>query len=191
MVDVLEFDLFADGKWILAFDGRVLEIFGNVHPNWNVNNLVSVDAWRIHVKQLNVKVTGPDKKGFREVDFCSPSDPLGAFKVSKLDEAQWGRLDPFLATLANAMRSGSGDSESAELLATKQRAFQGLISQHDIHLSQQPDDVRHAVVSELQAAGVAVDADTLVMKFTDPAQFDAALEIYKQRLLLPADASLG
>jgi hypothetical protein len=191
MAEVLELDLFANGKWILAFDGRVLEIFGNVHPNWNVNNLVSVDAWRIHIKQLNVKVTGPDKKGFREVDFCSLSDPLGAFKVSKLDEAQWGRLDPFLATLATAMGSGAGDSESAELLATKQRAFQALISQHDIHLSQQTDDVRQAVVSALQAAGVAVDPGTLVMKFTDPAQFDTALEIYQQHLLLPADASLG
>ena len=191
MADVLELDLFANGKWILAFDGRVLEIFGSVHPNWNVNNLVSVDAWRIHVKQLNVKVTGPDKKGFREVDFCSPSDPLGAFKVSQLDEEQWGRLEPFLATLAKAMGSGTGESEAAELLATKQRAFQALISQHDIHLSQQPDDVRQAVVSEIQAVGVAVDPDTMMMRFTDPAQFDATLEIYKKHLLLPADASLG
>ena len=29
------------------------------------------------------------------------------------------------------------------------------------------------------------------MRFTDPAQFDIALGVYKQHLLLPADASLG
>jgi hypothetical protein len=155
------------------------------------NNLVSVDSWRIHIKQLDVKVTGPDKKGYREVDFCSPSDQLGAFKVSKVDEAQWSRLEPFLETLAKGMGSTAESSGSAELLATKQRAFQALLSQHDIHLFQQPDDVRQAVVSGIQAAGGAVDPNTLVMKFTDPAQFDAALEVYKQHLLLPADASLS
>jgi len=153
MPDAVELDLFANGNWILAFDGRVLEIFGSVHPHWNVNNLVSVDSWRIRVTQLNVKVTGPDQKGFREVDFCSHSDPQGAFKVSQLNDTQWGRLQPFLETLAKATAPAATGSPSDPLLAAKQSAFQALILQHDIHLVQQLDDVRRAVVRGPQGAG--------------------------------------
>ena len=188
---MVELDLFANGNWILAFDGRVLEIFGSVHPNWNVNNLVSVDSWRIHVTQLTVKVAGPDKKGMREVDFCTHSDPNGAFKVSQLNETQWGRLQPFLETLAKATAPAASGSPSDALLESKLSAFQDLLGQHDVHLSQQPEDVRRAVVSDLQAAGIAIDPDSLIMKFTDPGQFDAALEVYKRHLLLPADASIA
>jgi hypothetical protein len=191
MADVVEFDLFANGKWILAFDGRVLEIFGRIHPNWNVNNLVDVDSWRIHVTQLNIKVTGPDKKGFREVDFCSHADPNGAFRASQLDEPQWSRLQPFLETLTKAAGAAAPGSTSDELLATKSSAFQALTSEHDVHLGSQPEDVRRAVVRDLGAAGVSMDPDSLLMRLTDPGQVDAVVEVYKRHHLLPPDASIG
>jgi hypothetical protein len=189
--DVLELDLFENGEWILAFDGRVLEIFGRIHPNWNVNNLVDVDSWRIHVRQLDVKVTGPDKKGYHEIAFCSHADPSGAFKVAKLDESRLSRLQPFLEALATASGAVATGSTSDPLLAAKGRAFQAVTAEHDIHLGSQPEDVRRAVVSDLQAAGVSIDPDSLMMRFTDLAQFDAALEIYKRHGLLPADASIS
>jgi hypothetical protein len=190
MADVLEFDLFGDGRWILAFDGRVLEIFGSVHPGWNVNNLVSVDSWRIHVTHLNVEVTGPDKKGYRAVNFCSHSDPTGAFKAKEVTESQWNRLQPFLETVEAATGSVASSNASDQLLATKMTALQALLSQHDVHLSSQPDQVRNTVIGDLRAAGVAIDPDTLVMRLTGPGQVDAVLEVYQLHGLLPRDASI-
>jgi hypothetical protein len=191
MADVVEFDLFGDGRWILAFDGRVLEVFGTVHPEWNVNNLVTVDSWRIHITHLNVKVTGPDKKGYRAVNFCSHSDPTGAFKVKEVTESQWNRLRPFLDTLSAATGSSASSNAADPLLAAKMSALQALLSQHDVHLSSQPDAVRRAVVGDLRAAGVAIDPDTFVMRLTGPGQVDAVLEVYQLHGLLPRDSSIG
>ena len=48
-----------------------------------------------------------------------------------------------------------------------------------------------SVVSDLQAAGVSIDPESLLMRFTDPAQFDAALDVYQRHSLLPPDASIA
>jgi hypothetical protein len=58
-------------------------------------------------------------------------------------------------------------------------------------LSSQPDDVRNAVVSDLQAAGVPIDPASLAMRLTDPGQADAVLAVYQRHGLLPPDASIG
>jgi hypothetical protein len=194
MADVLEVDPFANSNWILKFDGQILEIFGDIEVGGGANWTTVADSWRVHVKHLDVTTSGPDRHGFREVAFGSRNNPRMRKVIqsfTKLDDAQWDRFQPLLEALAKATTAGAASTASDPLLAAKQSAFQALISQHDIHLSQQPDDVRRAVVSEIQASGVAVDPDKLVMKFTDPAQFDALLEIYKRHLLLPPDASLG
>jgi hypothetical protein len=170
-----------------------LEIFGRVHPEWNVNNLVDLDSWRIHVSQLTVKTTGPDKKGYRTVAFCSHADPSGAFKVTDLLESQWNRLQPFLETLASATRSATQASPviaAGDALTAKASAFQKLQAEYDAHLSSQPESVQRVMISELQTAGVDIANDGQ-MKLTEPAQVDALVETYKRYGLLPPEASLN
>ncbi len=196
MSDVVEFEPF--GAWIFALNGRVLEIFGPIHPGWNVNNLVYLDSWRIHVKHLNVQVAGPDKKGFHEVAFLSQAHSGGAspngssiVTFTKLDDAQRSRFQPLLDALANVTAATASGGASNELLATKTNALQALLSRHGVRLGSQPEDVRRAVVSDLQAAGIAIDPDSLAMQFTDPGQPDTMLAVYKRHDLLPADAAIG
>jgi hypothetical protein len=52
-------------------------------------------------------------------------------------------------------------------------------------------DVRTAVTSEEQAAGIPVNPDSLAVNITEARQLDALLEIYKRHGLLPPDASIG
>jgi hypothetical protein len=196
MADVLEVDAFANGKWILAFDGRMLEISGNIHvPGGSGVNWTTVaDSWRIHVTHLNVDATGPDKKGYHQIAFCSLNHPEftnGIVTFTKLTDTQWSRFQPLLDALAKAAGAAATDSTSDGLLATKTNALQALLTQHDVHLSSQPDNVRNAVVSDLQAAGVPIDPVSLAMRFTDPGQADAMLEVYQRHGLLPRDASIG
>jgi hypothetical protein len=73
----------------------------------------------------------------------------------------------------------------------KLAAFAALAKQHDIHLRQQPDDVRTALASDFQAAGVPVNPETFAIQFTDGVQVDNALEVLKRHGLLPADATLS
>jgi hypothetical protein len=192
MADVLEVDPYANDNWILAFDGRVLEIFGKIHVPANPSSGWDADAWRVHVRQLNVKVTGPDKKGVREVGFCSPSNPTAYKTTFEFNDEQWSRVQPLLDALAKASSgTDAASSRSDDLLATKSSALQTLLSQHDIRLGSQPEDVRRAVVSELQAASVPIDPNSFVMRLTNPGQVDAVFEIYQRHGLLPPDATLG
>jgi hypothetical protein len=196
VADVVEVDAFADGRWVVAFDGRMLEISGNIHvPGGSGVNWATVaDSWRIHVTHLNVEATGPDKKGYHQVAFCSLNHPEftnGIVTFTKLSDTQRGRFQPLLDALAKASGVPAPGSESDGLLATKTSALQAVLAQHDVHLSSQPDDVRNAVVSDLQAAGVPIDQASLAMRLTDPGQADAMLEVYQRHGLLPADASIG
>jgi hypothetical protein len=115
----------------------------------------------------------------------------GIVLFQQLDDAQWNRFQPLLDALAKATGPATPAGGSAELLATKMSALTVLQSQHGIRLAEQPDDVRAAVVSDLQAAGVPIDPDSLAAKVTDPTQIDAWLEVYKRHGLLPPDASVG
>jgi hypothetical protein len=195
MGEVLEIDPFANGHWVLAFDGRVLEIFGPILVGGGVNWTTAADSWRIHVKHLSVKPTGPDKHGLRGLAFGSLVNQHtkngGIANFYNLDEAQWNRFQPLLEALAKAAEPDAPGSASAELLATKGSAFQALLNQYDLHLSSQPDGVRNAVVGDLQSAGVPIDPVSFAVKVTAPTQIDAWLEVYKRHGLLPPDASIG
>ncbi len=69
----------------------MLEIFGRPAVMGGVANSV-----RIHVKQLTVKTKGPDKKGWRKVDF----DGLGYSSGLVFDdERAWDTLMPLLDAL--------------------------------------------------------------------------------------------
>lgn len=193
MADVVEVDPFANGRWILAFDGRVLEIFGPILVGGGVNWTTVADSWRVHVKHVRVEPTGPDKHGLRGVSFGSLVNERtkgGIVRLTELDDTQWNRLQPLLDALATAAGTDALISGSPELLATKMSAFQALLSQYGVHLSSQSDAVRNAVVGDLRGAGVPIDPDSLAARVTDPAQIDAWLEVYKRHGLLPPATSL-
>jgi hypothetical protein len=89
-VDAPEFDLEPTGYNLVAtFDGRVLEIFGNL----------SDDSSRVHAKFLSVSVSEPDKKGRRTVRLHG-----GGFDLflSQLDDGAVQAVQPLLDALRNA-----------------------------------------------------------------------------------------
>ncbi len=114
MADVLEFDF---GEYLFALDGRVVEIFGPIHPDWRLNQRVWLSSWRFHVTQLNVKVTGPDGKGLHEVAFFTQpgmgekAEGLPVVTFSKLDDAQRGRFQPLFDAIAKAAAPASGSAD--------------------------------------------------------------------------------
>lgn len=93
MTDALEVDLY-DSRLIYSFDGRILEIFGKISVIGG-----QIDAGRIHVRQLSMKVSEPDKKGAREVYFVGPT---GERKYIRADEETWSLLQPLLEALRAA-----------------------------------------------------------------------------------------
>jgi hypothetical protein len=97
VADVLEVSPFGDaGDCIIAFDGRVLEVFSHFHPISDFD----VDSMRVHVKQLSVTVSGPDRKGRRKVRFAGKS--RFGFTLANLEDAQWSSLPPLLDALKAA-----------------------------------------------------------------------------------------
>jgi len=68
--------------------------------------------------------------------------------------------------------------------------FAALIKQHGVHLGQQTPDVRAAIEADLRAAGVPLHPGGLI-KFTDRAQIESAVEVFKKHGLMPKDATLG
>lgn len=90
MQDPLELVLF-DGKWIFRLADGVLEIFGRPAVMGGAANSV-----RIHARQLTVKTQGPDRKGWRKIDFA------GLAFDSRLvfdDEGAWDALRPLFDAL--------------------------------------------------------------------------------------------
>jgi len=96
VADVLEVDPFGDGDSIIAFDGRVLEVFFHFHPL----NDFDVDSMRIHVRQLSVSASDPDRKGRRKVKLAGKS--RFSFTAADLDEARWNSMQPLLDALKAA-----------------------------------------------------------------------------------------
>jgi hypothetical protein len=112
MAAVLEVEPFANGHWVLAFDGRVLEIFGPILVGGGVNWTTVADSWRVHIKHLSVKPTGPDKHGLRGLSFCSLVNQKtkdGVVRFEQLDDAQWNRFQPLLGRTC-----GGGDCRSGQ-----------------------------------------------------------------------------
>jgi hypothetical protein len=89
---VLELDLNATGYNIVAMiDGPVVEIFGPL----------SGDSSRAHVKFLSLEVSGPDKKGRRDI-WLRRGREMPFFELGKLDDAQFEAAQPLLDALRNA-----------------------------------------------------------------------------------------
>lgn len=94
-MDVLEVSPWDDDRCIIAFDGRVLEVF------WRFQVAdFNADSRRTHVKQLTVTVSGPDRKGRRKVRLAGKSH-IG-FTAVDLEEPQWESLQPLLDALRAA-----------------------------------------------------------------------------------------
>jgi hypothetical protein len=74
-----------DRNRVVAFDGRVLEVFGG-------------SVRRFHVKLLAVTVSGPDKKGIRNVTLTQ----AGVNHSLPLDEAAFERCQPLLDALKSS-----------------------------------------------------------------------------------------
>ena len=83
VMDLLEVEV--DRNRVVAFDGRVLEVFGGT-------------VRRFHVKLLAVTVSGPDKKGNRDVTLTQ----AGINHSLPLDEAAFERFQPLFDSLKSA-----------------------------------------------------------------------------------------
>jgi len=81
-MDLLEVQI--GQRRVAAFDGRVLEIFGGPER-------------RFHVTLLTVTVSGPDKRGTRQVTF----EQYQPTQVS-LDETAFAQLQPLFDALRTA-----------------------------------------------------------------------------------------
>lgn len=89
---MLELDLNGTGYNIVAMiDGPIVEIFGPL----------SDDSSRAHVKFLTLEVSGPDKKGRRDV-WLKRGGTMLFFELGKLDDAQFAAAQPLLDALRNA-----------------------------------------------------------------------------------------
>lgn len=78
------FDDPISGPSLIAFDGRVVELF----------TFRSSEASRLHVALLAVEVTGPDKRGNLEVWFTGgPNRKGGGFRLTVTPDA-WPRVQP-------------------------------------------------------------------------------------------------
>lgn len=73
---------------ILAFDGRVLEVFGARHDAGS----------RFHVRQTKLEVGGPDKHGTYELNITGPSGAL----FLELDQAQLAAATPIVEAMSAA-----------------------------------------------------------------------------------------
>ena len=82
-MDLVEVQI--DQNRVAAFDGRVLEILGGA-------------GCRFHVKLLTVTVSGPDKRGTRQVTLEQSQQETGM----PLDETAFARFQPILDALRNA-----------------------------------------------------------------------------------------
>jgi len=88
-VDLLEVDV--DRNRLVAFDGRVLEVFGGA-------------VRRFHVHLLTVTVPQPDKKGIVNVTLTQ----AGIDVALPCDEPTMAKLQPILAALRSAGASVVG-----------------------------------------------------------------------------------
>ena len=80
------------GDNLLAFDGRVLELFG--HP--------ATPSSRFHVANLDLTVADPDKKGRRMLTLKAATKRSGGVML-EIEPEDWPALEPFLDRVLAAM----------------------------------------------------------------------------------------
>jgi hypothetical protein len=101
MAALIEVDVFGDGRWIFAFDGRVFEIFGEFTVQGGGHTPYSVsDSRRIHVKQVRIDITGPDRNGRYPMKLSTPTKD--GLKTFDLDEVAVSRIRPLVEAMIAA-----------------------------------------------------------------------------------------
>jgi hypothetical protein len=87
----VEFEDYLLGEVIVAFDGRVVEVFRRD----------VVETFRAHVRQLHLEKTGPDRRGRHTVEFATTSRGRGGFKLTVPPES-WEQMAGFVAAVEAA-----------------------------------------------------------------------------------------
>ncbi len=73
------------GTTLLAFDGRVLEVFG----------FSGSESIRFHVRNIDIQVDDPDRKGRRWLRI-KPASPGSGGCMFEVQPEEWNHLGPFL-----------------------------------------------------------------------------------------------
>jgi hypothetical protein len=79
------------GKVLLAFDGRVLEVFG----------FTGAESVRFHVRNMELSVDGPDSKGTYWV-LVKPASAGGGVQL-QVPQEDWAAVGPFLDAVLAAV----------------------------------------------------------------------------------------
>ena len=80
------------GDSLLVFDGRVLEVFG----------FMGSESIRFHVRNMEVSVEGPDRKGRNAVTIKPAARGSGGCRL-EVEPADWAAVGPFLDRVLEAM----------------------------------------------------------------------------------------
>ncbi|MFE1808134.1 hypothetical protein [Streptomyces sp. NPDC059533] len=81
------------GKEFYTFDGRILEVFGT-HPK------------RFHIRNMDLRATGPDRKGRRTVEIVAGSPEAPATQHTWHHSAEEWQQAQGLEALLEAVRAG-------------------------------------------------------------------------------------
>ncbi|WP_331772627.1 hypothetical protein OG948_55010 (plasmid) [Embleya sp. NBC_00888] len=81
------------GREFYTFDGRILEVFGS-HPK------------RFHIRNMDLRVTGPDRKGRRTVEIVAGSPEAPATQHTWQHSAEEWQRAQGLDALLEAVRAG-------------------------------------------------------------------------------------
>ncbi|WP_329182034.1 hypothetical protein [Streptomyces sp. NBC_01477] len=83
---------------LYSFDGRVLEVFG------------AGGAARFHVRNMHLRIDGPDRKGNRTVRICHgrPDAPAGCH-LWRYSAARWSELTGLVELLRVVQAAVDGD----------------------------------------------------------------------------------
>ncbi|MCX4870084.1 hypothetical protein OIC43_01735 [Streptomyces sp. NBC_00825] len=81
------------GREFYTFDGRILEVFGS-HPR------------RFHIRNMDLRVTGPDRKGRRTVEIVAGSPEASAAQYTWHHSAEEWQRAQGLEALLEAVRAG-------------------------------------------------------------------------------------
>ncbi|WP_406458586.1 hypothetical protein OG782_36595 [Streptomyces sp. NBC_00876] len=89
------------GREFYTFDGRILEVFGS-YPK------------RFHIRNMDLRVTGPDRKGRRTVEIVSGSPEAPAAHHTWHHSAEEWQRAQGLETLLEAVRLGIASAREHE-----------------------------------------------------------------------------
>lgn len=82
------------GNVLLSIEGRVVEYFTESHGSVS----------RVHFGQLHCRTTGPNQRGYYEVNVSSSPSGQGGFTII-VDGSSWRALAPMIAALQEATQT--------------------------------------------------------------------------------------